>query len=47
MVVDLNGIIAPEGVLLSKYSTDGVHFSNDGYKVWAQELIDILASQRR
>lgn len=47
IVVDLNGIIAPEGVLLNKYTIDGVHFSGDGYKAWTRELINISAFPRK
>ena len=35
---DLNPTIAPNGTLLSQYTVDGVHFSDEAYKVWRAAL---------
>lgn len=34
-VVDLNAVVAPDGVLLPEYTTDGVHLSEAAYGAWA------------
>jgi len=33
-VIDLNPILAPRGVLLSEFTTDGVHLSELAYEKW-------------
>ncbi|OIP85068.1 MAG: hypothetical protein AUK44_00555 [Porphyromonadaceae bacterium CG2_30_38_12] len=38
-VIDLNPIIADKNqVLLDKYTTDGVHINDLGYKLWSDEI---------
>jgi lysophospholipase L1-like esterase len=41
-VVNLNPLIAPDGVLGSKFTTDGLHLNNLGYEIWASELRKLL-----
>jgi lysophospholipase L1-like esterase len=41
-VVDLNPLVAPDGALSSKFTTDGLHLNNLGYGIWANELRKIL-----
>lgn len=36
--VDLNPTISRDGKLLSEFTTDGIHFSPAGYRVWALEM---------
>lgn len=38
-LVDLNPLLAPEGLIKRRYTTDGVHFSDDAYRVWAREIV--------
>lgn len=33
--VDLNAVLAPQGVLLAEYSADGIHLTAAGYAKWA------------
>ncbi|MFG0289218.1 MAG: SGNH/GDSL hydrolase family protein [Rhodopirellula sp. JB044] len=40
--VDLNPVIAPEGVLLPQYSDDGIHFTPDAYNVWIERLKPVM-----
>jgi lysophospholipase L1-like esterase len=42
VVIDLSITLAPEGVLLEQYTTDGVHLSSEAYRVWAQQLRSAL-----
>lgn len=37
-ILDLNAALAPNGVLLDPYTTDGVHLTREGYQRWAGEL---------
>ena len=37
-VIDLNPILAPDGILLSKYTTDGTHLTYAAYYVWGSEI---------
>lgn len=39
---DLWPIIAPEGVLTSQYSNDGLHINSDAYVLWAQRISQYL-----
>jgi lysophospholipase L1-like esterase len=36
--IDLNPIMAHENIMLKAYTSDGVHLSSAGYKVWQSEL---------
>jgi lysophospholipase L1-like esterase len=36
--IDLNPTIAPHGVLLPKYTRDGVHFTPEAYRIWMTML---------
>ena len=45
-VVDLNPLIAPDEVLDSKFTTDGLHLNKLGYKIWANELRKKLGLDR-
>ena len=40
--VDLNSIIAPNGLLLNEYSLDGVHLNPDAYTHWRSLLSEAL-----
>ena len=44
-MVDLNPQIAPQGVLLQEFTTDGVHFSESAYDYWASSLKSVLQLQ--
>jgi lysophospholipase L1-like esterase len=44
-MVDLNPQIAPQGVLLQEFTTDGVHFSESAYNYWASSLKSVLQHQ--
>lgn len=37
-IIDLNPTIAPDGHLLPKYTTDGIHFTDAAYDIWARIL---------
>ncbi|CAK6694319.1 GDSL-type esterase/lipase family protein [Synechococcus sp. BA-124 BA4] len=37
-VIDLNPTIAPRGLLLTRYTVDGVHFSDATYSLWRAEI---------
>jgi len=43
-VIDLNPIIASNGSLTDKFTTDGVHLNNLGYEIWANELRKVIAA---
>jgi len=43
--VDLNPVLAPEGILLDRYTTDGVHLTPAAYAEWAKALLPLLPSQ--
>lgn len=36
--IDLNKKLAPNGVLLKEYTTDGIHLNTQAYVVWKNEL---------
>jgi lysophospholipase L1-like esterase len=36
--IDLNPYLAPSGYLSKEYTTDGVHLSEAGYKIWVREV---------
>jgi lysophospholipase L1-like esterase len=40
--IDLNKKLAPNGVLLKKYTTDGIHLNTQGYIIWRNELINYI-----
>lgn len=44
--IDVNAKLAPRGVLLSKYSGDGVHLAPAGYLAWARLVSENLAVGR-
>jgi lysophospholipase L1-like esterase len=37
-LADLNDAIAPTGIIDPEYTTDGVHFTEKAYTVWASKL---------
>lgn len=37
-VIDLNPLLAPEGILMSEYTTDGTHFSDAAYFIWGSQI---------
>lgn len=41
--VDLNPVLAPAGVLLDEYTTDGVHLTPAAYAQWRTLLLPVLA----
>jgi len=41
-LVDLNSALAPDGVLLERYTTDGVHLNAGAYRLWAEQLKHVL-----
>jgi len=41
-IIDLNPFLAPNGILLDRYTTDGVHLSRNAYDEWAKQLKTIL-----
>lgn len=42
LVIDLNPDLAPNDVLLDRFTGDGVHLTHDAYKVWADKLRPLL-----
>jgi lysophospholipase L1-like esterase len=40
--LDLNFLLAPEGVMKEQYTHDGVHLTADGYRVWRDALEPLL-----
>ncbi|MGV2939598.1 GDSL-type esterase/lipase family protein [Mesobacillus sp. LC4] len=40
--VDLNIPLAPNGVLLYNYTYDGIHLNGYGYKIWRDEIKNII-----
>jgi lysophospholipase L1-like esterase len=40
--VDLNHVLAPDGVLLAKYSYDGEHLNDAGNSMWAKTLLPFM-----
>jgi lysophospholipase L1-like esterase len=45
-IIDLNPYIAPSEYLTSQYTVDGVHLSEDAYKVWDKEIRKHLRGNR-
>jgi GDSL-like Lipase/Acylhydrolase family len=43
-VIDMNPILAPHGILLPNFTTDGVHLSSAAYLAWNEEIEGILTS---
>jgi hypothetical protein len=41
--LNLNKVLAPEGMLQTSLSYDGLHINAQGYKLWKQELEPLLA----
>lgn len=44
-IIDLNPVVAPEEVLLDKFTDDGVHPSARGLKVWADAIRELVNSK--
>lgn len=44
-VIDLNEVIAPEGILLKDYSNDGLHLNKKGNQLWLERVDFILDNQ--
>ncbi|MEM7509431.1 MAG: GDSL-type esterase/lipase family protein [Bacteroidota bacterium] len=42
--LDLNEILAPEGYLLDRYTQDGIHLMEDGYRLWVSQVLPIIDS---
>ena len=42
-ILDLNNTIAPQGTLLTGYSSDGLHLNAAAYNVWASMVIGTMA----
>ena len=40
--VDLNSALAPDGILLDMYSSDGIHLTGAGYAKWREILVPII-----
>lgn len=38
VVIDINPVIAPGGIVLPGYTLDGVHINESGYDLWAEAL---------
>ena len=38
LTLNINPDLAPKGVLLERFTTDGVHLTRDAYRVWADKL---------
>lgn len=45
--VDLNKRLAPDGYLGEKYTHDGVHLTDRGYQVWADEIRSLVNQMGR
>lgn len=41
-IIDLNQDLAPDGLLLEKYSLDGIHLTEAAYKIWATRVKQVL-----
>lgn len=39
---DLNPLLAANQILKKEYTTDGVHLTDDAYRIWSNELIKLL-----
>ncbi|MEL6195203.1 MAG: GDSL-type esterase/lipase family protein [Bacteroidota bacterium] len=42
--LDLNEILAPDGYLLDRYTQDGIHLMEDGYRLWVSQVLPIIDS---
>ncbi len=42
--INLNPEIAPDGVLLPQYTSDGTHLSEAAYDIWADRIADLMTS---
>ncbi|MDP4283720.1 MAG: GDSL-type esterase/lipase family protein [Bacteroidota bacterium] len=40
--IDLNKKLCHDNVLMDKYTTDGVHLTSEGYRIWSDEIKNIL-----
>ena len=40
--IDLNLRISRDGILIEKYTHDGVHLNAEGYKIWGKEVDNVL-----
>jgi lysophospholipase L1-like esterase len=40
-VIDLNGDLAPNGVIEPRYTVDGVHFTDAAYDIWASKIVTV------
>ena len=40
--IDLNLRLSRDGILIEKYTRDGVHLNAEGYKIWGEEVDNIL-----
>ncbi|MEM6912294.1 MAG: GDSL-type esterase/lipase family protein [Verrucomicrobiota bacterium] len=38
--IDLNSTVAPNGILLPEFTTDGVHLSSRAYSIWREKILD-------
>jgi len=43
-VIDLNKTLAPTGVLLEEFTTDGTHFTEAAYDAWADEISRVIGT---
>jgi len=41
--LDLNAVLAPEGVLQPEFTVDGIHLAKRGYDLWRALLVPVLA----
>ena len=41
-LLDLNPVLAPQGVLSDRFSADGVHLTHEAYAVWVDHLRPVL-----
>ncbi len=42
MILDINSLLAKDGILNPDFSSDGVHLLADGYKVWRDVLLEFV-----
>jgi len=40
--LDLNLRLSRDGILIEKYTRDGIHLNAEGYKIWCEEIVNIL-----
>ena len=41
-LINLNLLLSENGLLAEKYTTDGVHFTDEAKQIWAKEILTIL-----